>query len=496
MPLNRAMLALLCVALFTPVAESQNIAFTQTSRNISYPAGFFIQGDINHDGYPDFLFGLSDSLNIYALNSNGPGTYVNWSIPTIYCPSFPLAFGDFQRNGKNDVLVSTGGAPSCAGASGNTFSDYVNDGTGIFKQYKSFPITSYEADAAVVADFNGDHKLDAVIIDGTLLELVYGDGYGGFSSPYKIASLLGSPASLTTGLDNLIVGDFDGNGCPDVAWTEYEAYGQRGYQSQLRIAYGDCHGNFSVVTQDNVIGEIDNLQTADLNRDGVSDIVSTLDAAGQGVTNPTLQIFYGQKNRSLTTKLIGDPSLSGPIQVGDFNGDGYPDVAYMSNLSAGVAVRIVEGDAGQTFAASGTYFISGGNYLPFQLSAGDFNRDGKDDLVMLAEVPPSSGLDFVTLTNTSAYPNGTCVPPVAPGIHVCSPGQSSGSTVDVLASATNDNPAVYMELWVDGVKRIGYGSTHELRATLSLAPGNHRFVFFSSDAAGGQINVVSNVTVQ
>src|ERR1017187_2028701 len=288
MHLNRAVLALVCVSLLTSVAQPQNITFTQTGRNIPYPTAIFIQGDINRDGYPDFLFGLADSTNIYALNSNGPETYVNWSIPTAYCPSFPLAFGDFQRNGKNDVLVSTNGVPSCSGASGNSFSDYVNDGTGIFKQYKSFPITSYEADAAVVADFNGDHKLDAVIIDGTLLELVYGDGNGGFSSPYKITSLVGTPASLTSGFYNLIVGDFDGNGCPDVAWTEYEAYGQQGYQSQLRIAYGDCHGNFSVVTQENVIGEIDNLQTSDLNRDGISDIVSTLDAAGQGVTNPTL----------------------------------------------------------------------------------------------------------------------------------------------------------------------------------------------------------------
>ena len=224
MPLNRTILAVVCVALFTLVAQPQDITFTQASRNISYPAGFFIQGDINRDGYPDFLFGLSDSLNIYALNSNGPNSYVNWSIPTIYCPSYPLAFGDFQRNGKIDVLVSTNDGSSCAGTHSSTFSDYVNDGTGVFRQYKSFPVTNYAADAAVVADFNSDHKLDAVIIDGSLVELVYGDGFGGFSSPYKIASLVGSPASLTTNFDNLIVGDFDGNGCPDVAWTEYETY--------------------------------------------------------------------------------------------------------------------------------------------------------------------------------------------------------------------------------------------------------------------------------
>jgi hypothetical protein len=38
----------------------------------------------------------------------------------------------------------------------------------------------------------------------------------------------------------------------------------------------------------------------------------------------------------------------------------------------------------------------------------------------------------------------------------------------VLADAQLSNPAVYMELWVDGKKTISYGSTQELRGTLSL----------------------------
>jgi hypothetical protein len=48
-----------CVALAAPAARAQNITFRQTDKNISYPIQGVIQGDINRDGYPDFLFGLT-----------------------------------------------------------------------------------------------------------------------------------------------------------------------------------------------------------------------------------------------------------------------------------------------------------------------------------------------------------------------------------------------------------------------------------------------------
>ena len=479
----------LCLAM--QYVSAQTITFTQTNKAIPYPVSEVIQGDINRDGYPDFLFGLNASTNIYTYKSDGVGDYVDWSIPTQYCPSAPLALGNFQRNGKQDLLVSPVQGSQCV-TYNPTFANYANDGTGIFNLYKQFALSSTAAQAAVIADFNGDGKLDAVVLDGQLqLELFYGSGYGNFSGPFTITKLTGSAASMTlSNVYNLIGGDYDGNGCPDVAWTEYEQVGIRGFQTQLKIAYGNCKGGFSVVTQQDITGEINSIQTADLNRDGVSDIVSTLDAGGQGVVNPTLQILYGQKNRTLTTKLIADAGLSGPIQVGDFNGDGYPDIAYNAFENSIDGVKIVEGDAAQSFAASSFYATSGGALV----ASGDYNRDGKTDLALLGF--PSGNSQFTMLMNTSAYAQGACVAPATSGINVCSPGATSGTTVNVLADANNPNPTVYMELWVDGVKRIGYGSTHELRTTLTLSAGTHQFAYFSADAAGNKNSLITNVKVQ
>ncbi len=105
--------------------------------------------------------------------------------------------------------------------------------------------------------------------------------------------------------------------------------------------------------------------------------------------------------------------------------------------------------------------------------AGDFNRDGKQDLAVLYSGPtiPPTDKGFSFLYNTTTYPKGACIVPVGPGINICSPGATSTSAVNVLAAGNVDNPAVYMELWVDGKRVTSYGSTDELRTTLSLNIG-------------------------
>lgn len=443
--LRIASASLVLPTLFCVSAAAQNSMISQTDRTISYPVSSVAQGDINSDGYPDFVFGLAASLDMPALFSDGHGAYVNFTVPTSYCPSAPLGFGDFLRNGHTDLLVSlaqNGSTPCGGSAPAGSYSELVNNGAGSFYQTRFF---AGQTPGLVVADFNHDQKLDLVAYTGNEIALEYGDGYGNFSSPYRIVTLTGDPYSLTNGKVNLVAGDFDGNGCTDAAWTETEPYGQRGFQSQLRVAYGDCHGGFTVTTAYNFIGEIDNLVTAELNRDGVSDIVSTLDAAGEGVTNPTLQLSYGQRNRTFTTKLIADSSLSGPLQAVDLNGDGYTDVAYVSSSASGTSIRVRAGDASQTFTAISDHPLSGANNAPSALLTGDYNRDGKMDLAVLAAQGGATGESVLSfLTNTSTYAGGVCVPPVTPGIRNCSPGFTSGTTLKVLAAATNTNPTVYM----------------------------------------------------
>ena len=148
----------------------------RSTRLIPFGGQILIQGDINRDGYPDLLIGLSDSLNIYTYKSDGKGNYVDWTIPTTFCPALPLAMGDLQRNGNNDLLVSGYLNAPCANANNAGFANYANNGHGIYQPLNRYVLEPYPLQGAVLADFNSDKKLDMVSIRGPWLELEYGTG--------------------------------------------------------------------------------------------------------------------------------------------------------------------------------------------------------------------------------------------------------------------------------------------------------------------------------
>jgi len=495
MQLKSFFLVLLCAAIFAPQAGSQNITFDQADRLNPYYPFTMTKADLNRDGYPDLMFSLPSSLNIYTLISSG-GNYVNWTIPTSYCPSNPIGVGDFQRDGTQNILV---GYPTlltgpCGGTTsqGATFAEYSNNGSAIFNKYTTL---QGESVAAVVADFNGDGKLDIVAYNGNI-GLYYGSGYGHFSSMYKIAAVAGNVPSIGF---PLVAGDFDGNGCPDVAWLEQTGGNPDPLKTALKVAYGNCKGSFAVVTQFSGSVLMNSLHVSDLNRDSVTDLVATYstDSPGAG-----LLIFYGQKNRTFVRKTIIDNEASDPLEVADLNGDGYPEIAYFDYVNGAsvpptsTTLVIRKGDATQAFSTE-TFYPFGQNSVD-QILAGDFNRDGKQDLAVLYSGPtiPSTEKAFSFLYNTTAYPNGACIVPAGPGINICSPGSTSTSAMKVLAAANVDNPAVYIELWVDGKRVIGYGSTNELRTSLTLTPGSHTLGFVAIDAAGIKITKSKVVTVQ
>jgi hypothetical protein len=77
------------------------------------------------------------------------------------------------------------------------------------------------------------------------------------------------------------------------------------------------------------------------------------------------------------------------VAVGDFNGDGYPDLAVSSTYNY-VAVFLGRGNG--TFTASTTYTLT--FYVTGQLVVGDFNGDGKLDMAVVGGDEAGNGLAF------------------------------------------------------------------------------------------------------
>src|SRR5215472_1039942 len=90
------------------------------------------------------------------------------------------------------------------------------------------------------------------------------------------------------------------------------------------------------------------------------------------------------------------------IVVGDFNGDGKPDLAVSSWFNPEVSILINNGDG--TFKAAMNLPLGVPNVgpQPMSMAVGDFNGDGKLDLIVSSEGEPAfavSGAVFVLLGN-------------------------------------------------------------------------------------------------
>ncbi len=77
-----------------------------------------------------------------------------------------------------------------------------------------------------------------------------------------------------------------------------------------------------------------------------------------------------------STYQVGRAPVS--VVVGDFNGDGKPDLAVANAESDTISVLLADGDGG--FQSRGNYNTAASS--PSSVAAGDFNGDGKTDLVV------------------------------------------------------------------------------------------------------------------
>ena len=108
-----------------------------------------------------------------------------------------MATGDFNHDGFIDVVVTSPGR--------NMISVLLSNGDGTFQP--AINSTVQQPNTVVVADFNGDGKLDLAIWSSFNTVVMLGNGDGTFKAATTAAAQGGAMA----------VGDFNGDGKPDLA---------------------------------------------------------------------------------------------------------------------------------------------------------------------------------------------------------------------------------------------------------------------------------------
>jgi hypothetical protein len=344
-------------------------------------------GDLNNDGVPDIVAaapsggpgvgaGVTMLGNVIEFAGLAAGTFqppVTWTTTG----ATSIALGDFNGDGKLD-LVSTHPTPG----SGNV-SVWLGKGDGTFQTPTPFAAGT-TPDTVVVADVNGDQKLDLVVGNHNSgnISVLIGNGDGTFQPAVNYAT----PASGTP--DSLVVTDFNGDGKPDIAVA---ISGINATLVALLLASGN--GTFqTAIPMPSGFHSATPLRIAsgDFNGDGKFDLAVT--------DGTTVSILLGNAAGAIPTPmpyiLIGaGAGIAGMVAVADFDGDGNSDLA----VTTRDGIFLLLGNGNGTFQ-------TGANYEPFlagTIAVADIDGDSSPDIVIADSSQDSIPTDTVAvLRNT------------------------------------------------------------------------------------------------
>jgi hypothetical protein len=225
--------------------------------------------------------------------------------------------------------------------------------------------------ALAVADFNKDGKSDLAVVRSGGITILLGDGAGGFTAAPGLP--------VKTG-DVPAVADFNGDGNTDLAVVS-------GSQ-ELIVLLGNGAGGFAVAAESPVktgrlwaVADFDGDRTLDLLVGSGKLTILLGDGSGRFAAAPGSPFSSGSKYLS-------------SIAVADFDGDGKSDLAL--GASEAKTISILRGKGDGRFGAATKIPLPAG-YGVASLVVGDFNRDGKPDLVVATQYVGGGFLPRVTI---------------------------------------------------------------------------------------------------
>ncbi|MEO1216901.1 MAG: FG-GAP-like repeat-containing protein [Bacteroidota bacterium] len=290
------------------------------------------------------------------------------SIPPVSLDEANIAWGDYTGDGNLDLIV-------CG------TDDNGNPATNLYEFDNGFFVDGGANSTALIdvkdgsvdwGDYDNDGDLDLLITgnDGsTPITRIFNNIGGGFTSVDTL-QFLGVQHSAAE------FADYNNDGLLDFVLSGERSNGN----PVTRIYTQDNQGNFSV---NNIGFGIKNaaIDWGDYNNDGYLDFIISGESNGSAGSG---QLYTNNQNGGWVPSTGGlAPVVTGDLEFGDFDADGFLDIVQIGALSGGTRLtRILKNNRNGTFTTTSTIVeaVSDGSIV-----LGDYNNDGYKDIMVVGQ---------------------------------------------------------------------------------------------------------------
>jgi len=390
-------------------ALAGNEVFDATKQFIAGSAPLFpTAADFNRDGLPDLAVAdtLADSL-IVLFNDGDGGLSGSVSVPVGGNPEY-IVSGDFNGDGWPDI--------ACAHGPIRDVSLWLNNAGSSFDFTDS--IVATYSPWLIAEDFNSDGFTD--LAEGSSLLIHYGDSTGCLSSVDTVPTVANLCAAI----------DFDLNGKMDLISVVHNA------EADIITLLQNNGGRYIARWKQAVGARFVNILSADMNNDGLPDIVGTTD---ESVYSPyyrgAIRVFLSQGDGTFSeTVTHAEVDYYSSLTVGDLDADGDEDLILgnKNHYTRVLSLKVFENDGSGLFDSADLLDPAPTNK---HLLLVDFDFDTALDLVLCGK-----GLAILRNTRDGVFDTPPIVPNTVHGFKVVA--DFDGDDYPDLALANPDDSTV------------------------------------------------------
>ena len=299
-------------------------------------------GKLNDDEFPDLAFANdgADGGEVTIFFGSGDGSYSEQKSRSIPVPD-PTSIGAFDVNhdGYDDLLI-TGGSGDQTIATGEVGAQSTGTSSAVWLYHGSktgpaagdagVSLPSYDAAASLAADLNGDGHQDIVIANTSLGKkaavdsFIYWGSDDGFSADRR-------SELPTLGANAVASADLNDDSFPDLVFAN--SNDGHTYDVPSYIYWGSETGYAGYLRSELQSFGAVGVNLADLNQDGVTEILFVNQYSGKVSGQVGSHIFWGNPHHHYSTTSMTSLPTRGAYgtAAADLNDDGFNDIVFSNS---------------------------------------------------------------------------------------------------------------------------------------------------------------------